>query len=575
MEHARNTDPEAPVRAAKEFLQNILYEDGIAAAVDAADSPTLLPGLNPITRHLLIIELLDANLYERLKEADPFHEETGDDYWSPLPYGGSTPTGATPATITTRATTAEPYEETRPGILQAARFEQATVCAHRATQTSAAVRTLAAARFATYDPPTGTPDMAPCDFVEHTPEHLSPWAQSYLAPALGLGPYQTDRLIEEALWMRTRTPELLDLVAHQGPNPRGGKNTQDHGPLATTKTAGKPAKGSTEVPINLDTIAVIARELQDARPETCETVQAAVLRRGIHHTTRVQARRSTRTLVTKHEAAAARTTAKKTAAQQQGVWFDHHPTPGLSMLSAVMPTEHLETLIAAIEEHAQQLHRDTKNNSGSEDRTLGQHRTDALFHLAMRGITLKLNLDIIIPSAHPVSNSADSTNSDGGNSGDDTLADRVTDPAAVGNGAPPGVPAVRTAFRAAPAEPADALSDALNTAGAIAFGRTGALSVTALADLVATYPGRAITVNGALRTIDDITGEPSGQWTQPISQSTNSDPLSPGGDHYRPPPASAKKSSPATEHAATPAAPIQPATPTSTTSPPGRRAKQP
>ncbi|GAB3583869.1 HNH endonuclease signature motif containing protein [Calidifontibacter terrae] len=136
----------------------------------------------------------------------------------------------------------------------------------------------------------------------------------------------------------------------------------------------------------------IARELQDARPDTCERVEDAVFDTGIHTRTKVEAARAVRGLVTRFEAAAARQTARKTTAQQQGVWLDPHPTPGLSQLSVVLGSERAGSLMAAINSRADELHR-----SADDDRTLGQHRTDALFDLAMHNVDLIAHFDLLVP----------------------------------------------------------------------------------------------------------------------------------------------------------------------------------
>ncbi|WP_460469066.1 HNH endonuclease signature motif containing protein [Calidifontibacter terrae] len=527
MKHGRNTDPEAPIRAAKEFLRNVLHEDGVAEAVDAATSPTLLPSIDPITRHLLIMELLQASLYDRLKNPDPFDEDTGDDYWSPAPIPalmhaaldgraagelvGADDLDSDAARVDGAGVFGASGDD-RSGVAQWARYEQATVSAHRIMQISGAIRTLAAARFAAYDPPAGTPAMAPSDFIEHPADHISPWADSYLGPALGLGPYQAARLIEEAAWMRTRTPNLLDEVAHQGPRPLGDNDENGDHTVAASQSRRCRAKArnvtgrAAAAPINLDTVAAIARELQDAHPDTCETVQDAVLRRGIHHTTRREAGRSTRTLVTKHEAAAARSTAKKTTAQKEGVWLDPIPDPGLSLLTAILDTERATALMAAIEEHAHNLHThagavdsNSRDRADDSDRLLGQHRTDALFELAMRNVTLHANLDIVVPSRD--SGCHEDNGDEGGHAYDrdetgheDSAGQPRTEPRVEA-----GLPAE---FRSTPE-----LASSLSQPDALAFHHTGALSLGALTRLLTALPGTKVRVR--VRTLDDFTKDTS------------------------------------------------------------------
>ncbi len=483
------SDPEAAVRAAKEFLQSVLFEDGLAAAVDAAECPTLLPGTDPIVRQLLVMELLQASLYERLKDTDPFDEEAIDDYWSPLPYGGSAALNCALTADTDpgrRKAAGSERTPTKPGIAQARRYERTAVTAHRVMQSCGAVRTLAAARFARFEEVAGTPEMAAADYVEHPAGHRARYADEFLGAALGLGPHQAARLVDDAVWMRDRTPDLLDQVAHQGAE----CGAMPGSPM--TAAAARRARCRPEhspVPINLDVVATIARELQDARPDTCATVQSAVLRRGIHRTTAAQARRSARTLVTKHEASAARTTAKKTAAQQQNVWADPYSTPGLAMLTAIMPTEQVEALYAAVEELAHRLQANSASSGGAE-KTLGQHRVDALFQLAMRGVTLRINLDIITADPEPGQHAGTTTGGGDNGDGPNPAADHRTE----GDRRS----AKRNAFTP---DPLRAL------AGAVAFGHTGAMSVAGLTELAEQFATGKVRSRATHRSVSDLTAD--------------------------------------------------------------------
>ncbi|WP_431842097.1 HNH endonuclease [Calidifontibacter indicus] len=182
-----------------------------------------------------------------------------------------------------------------------------------------------------------------------------------VAAELGLGIQAGIGLVQRSARMVTRTPNLLREVA-----------------------AGRA---------NLDTAADIATELQDASPDVCETVEAEILRRGVHRATRGQARKSCRTLAGKHQPSAARETARKTRAQQCGVFQDPHPTPGLSMLTIIGDNGQITAVKDAIDQLAFAM-----KHGDESDKTLGEYRVDAFFDLAMRNVTLNLDIQVLTPT---------------------------------------------------------------------------------------------------------------------------------------------------------------------------------
>lgn len=317
------------------LMESMVFEDGMAAAVEALEAG--VPGLDAVTVQLALMKVLAVDVADRLAGEDPFTVAEDDRFFA-LP-------------TTNR-------EQRRPDAQpdEAAQWERAIVDAHTVLNQVSALRARGVAHLARW----GRDDADAWTVRQHPLGHRSEDAGDELAPLLRLGTYEADRLVDESVWMVTRTPNLL----HDA------------------------AVGAA----NLATVATIAAETQDARPETCERVEEAIRRRSLYRTaSRVSARRSARTLVERFESAAARATAKRTTAQQTGVWLDPHPTPGLALLSAALPTADAEALMTAIEQRATRTHRD--NGDG---RLLGQHRADALTELALRNVTLTAHLDIVV-----------------------------------------------------------------------------------------------------------------------------------------------------------------------------------
>ncbi|GAB3583873.1 hypothetical protein [Calidifontibacter terrae] len=51
-------DPDAPVREMRELLESVIFEDGLAAAVEIATDPQMFPEVDPVTRTFLVVELV-------------------------------------------------------------------------------------------------------------------------------------------------------------------------------------------------------------------------------------------------------------------------------------------------------------------------------------------------------------------------------------------------------------------------------------------------------------------------------------------------------------------------------------
>ncbi|MFC6715617.1 HNH endonuclease signature motif containing protein [Branchiibius cervicis] len=80
-----------------------------------------------------------------------------------------------------------------------------------------------------------------------------------------------------------------------------------------------------------------------------------------------------------------------------GVWVSPHHEPGLSQLTALLPTLEAAKLMAAVDELARELHQVT-----TTDKTLPQCRVDALTDLALRGVGVDTQLTFLIPLTPPI-----------------------------------------------------------------------------------------------------------------------------------------------------------------------------
>ena len=415
---AGSWEPGAPlgdqVTGPAEVFESMLLEDGVLGAIGTVLSGLQVAGTDPVTLQLEGMKLLAADVARRMTRPDPFAVAEHDDGWfvpSDLPQGQATEPGAdveaagsdtcgaglapeaaaaAPASGsldttaddaasagTSAAELPQAWRDAAAAAARLARFEDVTVAAHQVMNQAGAVRAYAAERCARFDTASdSTPWSAadcltgdaprPGDVTEHPPGHRGRFTGDLLAPSLRLGPQAADSVVDAAVWLTQRTPALLAAVA------RGEAN--------------------------LDTAAAIARELQDARPDTCELVEDAVLGRGVHQRSLSPARRSARVLVERFEATAARTTLQRTQAQQTGVRLDTHPTPGLSSLTAVMPTGHAASVIDAVDQRARAAQHEAKTASGDgQALLLGQHRANALHDLALGNVELIAHLELIVP----------------------------------------------------------------------------------------------------------------------------------------------------------------------------------
>ena len=333
----------------RDLLEAVMLEDGVDAAIELASHPELVPGANPATIQLLIAQLLAHNVFERLNSDDPFTvDAAGDKFFTQDDLAG--------------LEHADQNSDEDHWVEQTRQFEESIRVAHSVMNTAGAVRAISISQYARWD----AHDVTCTDFVQHEPGHVGEFAADGVAAELRLSCIAASQLVRKSVWAATKTPVLL------------------------TEVASGVA--------NLDTVTAVATELQDARPDTCELIEDKIQARKIHCRGAASARRSTRTLVTRFEAAAARKTHKRTKAQQTGVWFDPHPTPGLASFTAVLPDAQVAEICDLVDKRAYDLKRSDTSEDAAE-KLLGEYRADALYEIVTRNLNYTLDIQILTPTA--------------------------------------------------------------------------------------------------------------------------------------------------------------------------------
>ncbi|NOP39235.1 hypothetical protein HK411_16965, partial [Calidifontibacter sp. DB2511S] len=365
---------------AREFIESVLFEDGLPAAMEVATDPEVagMRGFDLVEVQLAAISVLTRNVFDRLSEANPFAPGAPDRFFAdtevPTDPRAGVPDAfaAMPESLLVSAGVLSPQQaaEVERSNRLRQRYLATVAAAHAVAQQALAVRARAVARFARFD------QADPADHsaagvlgptVEHPVGYQAALAHEEVGPALGLGDYEAGGLIEDAALVTARLPRVLEQVG-----------------------AGA---------VNWATATTLGREVADARPETCEQVEDLILRRGVQYRARSVARRSARTLVERLEASAARRTKKRTQAQQTGVWLDPHSVPGLALLTAAMPTAQAAALRDAVEARAAARRLEFASTPGGDPYTLGEHRAAALFELAMHNVSLTVHVDVLKPQS--------------------------------------------------------------------------------------------------------------------------------------------------------------------------------
>ncbi|PWJ24338.1 uncharacterized protein DUF222 [Branchiibius hedensis] len=202
--------------------------------------------------------------------------------------------------------------------------------------------------------------------IRHDPgSFVDEWFALETGTRLGWSDRHSNTRLGEALDTLERCPRLVDRV---------GSGTLDPGKACAV------AQVTTEAPDH------VARQIEDRiladDPETMTAVRL-----------RAKARR----LRARLDPAGADRAAQARRRSQVGVWVSPHHEPGLSQLTAVLPTLEAAKLMAAVDELARELHQVTTTG-----KTLPQCRVDALTDLVLTGVGVDTQLTFTIPVAVPV-----------------------------------------------------------------------------------------------------------------------------------------------------------------------------
>ena len=197
--------------------------------------------------------------------------------------------------------------------------------------------------------------------VRHEPgSYVDEWFPLELATRLGWSDRQAGNRISDAISTLTRCPRLLDRVG------AGGLD---------------PFKAT-----------VVADVTQEAPDHVAVSVEDRVLAGDPEATTAAKLRAKARRLRVRLDPIGADAAAKAKRRCAVGVFVREHHEPGLSELTAVLPTLDAAKLMAAIDELARDLHSVT-----TTDKTLGQCRVDALTDLTLNGVGVDTQLTFLIP----------------------------------------------------------------------------------------------------------------------------------------------------------------------------------
>ncbi|KYH43498.1 HNH endonuclease signature motif containing protein [Branchiibius sp. NY16-3462-2] len=125
-------------------------------------------------------------------------------------------------------------------------------------------------------------------------------------------------------------------------------------------------------------------------------IEARILEGDPVGTTSSKLAAKARRLLTKLDPVAADEASQDRRRGSVGVFVHPHHEPGLSEVTAVMPTLDAAKLIAVIDEHAREL-----QVASTTDKTLAESRVDALTDLVMNGAIVDTQLTLLIPLAEP------------------------------------------------------------------------------------------------------------------------------------------------------------------------------
>ena len=201
--------------------------------------------------------------------------------------------------------------------------------------------------------------------VAHEPgSYVDEWFPLEVATRLGWSDRQAGNRINDAITTITQCPRLLDRVG------AGGLD---------------PFKAT-----------VVADVTQEAPAHVTQAVEERVLAGDPETMTAAKLRAKARRLRVRLDPIGADAAAKAKRRCAVGVFVREHHEPGLSELTAVLPTLEAAKLMAAIDELARDLHAAT-----TTDETLAECRVDALTDLTLNGVGVDTQLTFLIPVTTP------------------------------------------------------------------------------------------------------------------------------------------------------------------------------
>ncbi|KYH45685.1 hypothetical protein [Branchiibius sp. NY16-3462-2] len=201
--------------------------------------------------------------------------------------------------------------------------------------------------------------------VRHEPgSYVDEWFPLELSTRLGWSDRQAGNRISDAIDTLSQCPRLLDRVG------AGGLD---------------PFKAT-----------VVADVTHGAPEHVTQAVQDRVLAGDPETTTAAKLRAKARRLRVRLDPVGADAAAKARRRSAVGVFVREHHEPGLSELTAVLPTLDAAKLMAAIDQLARDLHSVT-----TTDKTLAECRVNALTDLALAGVGVDTRLTFLIPINTP------------------------------------------------------------------------------------------------------------------------------------------------------------------------------
>ncbi|NNG38147.1 HNH endonuclease [Flexivirga sp. ID2601S] len=234
--------------------------------------------------------------------------------------------------------------------------------------------------------------LAQREYDKH-PESPDTWTPLEVGARLGWTDRQTSARLSQAVDSVRYTPLLLD---HAG---TGELESRKLVAVSDALADAIPATGASD--------ALEASDTSDCPADLAATVEAEILASAPETSTSTKLRRRTQRLLVQHAPVAADQASVARRRDCTNVTVEPHWEPGMSMLTAVLPSLDAAKLMAAVNTHARQLHQAT-----TTAKTLGECRIDALTDLLLSNARVTTELVLHVPFH---TDTASSTNTPRGN----------------------------------------------------------------------------------------------------------------------------------------------------------------